>query len=203
MGPGSGVVPVVVALLAVMLQVGDVMVISVGVVAATFTSDQPFDVTRCPRGVPAALCLNGLSSLRLLGLVPAPALDPVPHHHLADAVSAKMFHKLLLALSLEVARFTVKRFLLLGALVGGRAVFVFGVLLRGFGSGWRVGLSALRQVFSLVPIVVLVVSYDYSVDPRARRLGVLDDTELSVVLVVKAVPARHTGELTHRKHSHA
>lgn len=185
-----------------MLQVGDVMVISVGVVAATFTPDQPFDVTWCPCCVPAVLHLNGLSCVCFRGLAPAPALDPVPHHHFADAVSAKMFHELLLTLSLEVARFTVKWFLLLGVLIGSRAIFVFGVRLRCFGAGRGAGLSALRQVFSLASVVALVVSYNYCVDTWARRVWVFDDTELSVVLVVKAVSVKHTGELTHRKHSH-
>lgn len=63
---------------------------------------------------------------------------------------------------------------------------MFGVLLRCFGAGWGVRLGALRQVFSLVPVVM--VSCDHSIDAWGWRLWVLDDTELSVVLVVVAVP---------------
>lgn len=188
--------PVVLALLAVVLQVGDVMVVSVGVVAAPFTPDQPFDVTcRClpaALGLPARRCL-GLGCFRLLGLGLAPPLHPVHHHHLADAVSAEMFDKLLLVLSLEVTRFTVEGFLLLGALRRGDdgAVFAFGALLRCFGAGRGARLSTTGQVFSFVPIVLFllhVVSHDHGDDARAWRLWVLDDTDLSVVLVVVAVP---------------
>ncbi len=197
-------VPVVLALLAVVLQVGDVMVVSVGVVAAPFTPDQPFDVTGWRGTVPAALLLPawrrlGLSCLRLLGLVLAPALYLVHHHHLADAMSAEMFDELLLVLSLEVTRLTVEGFLLLAAFSwGGRAVFAFRALLRCFGVGRGVGLSALGQVFGFVTVVflslLLIVSYDHGADGWAWRLRVLDDAELSVVLVVIAVPGQ-----THRQ----
>lgn len=40
-------VPVIFSFFAVMLQVSDVMIISVGVVATSLTPDQPFDVPCC------------------------------------------------------------------------------------------------------------------------------------------------------------
>lgn len=175
----------VLALLAVVLQVGNIMVISVGVVTTPLAPDQTFDVTWRGQGIAAALCLTG--HVCITSLVPAAAFDSVHHHHLADAVRTEMFHKLLFVLSLEVTRLTVEWLFLLGAL-GGRAVCLFGALLSCFCAGWGVWCSSSRQVFSLAPAVFLVASYDYSVDRWSWRLRVLDDTELCAVLVVVTVP---------------
>lgn len=174
----------VLALLAVVLQVGNIMVVSVGVVATPLAPDQTFDVT-WRQGVAAALCLTGL--VCITGLVPAAAFDSVHHHHLADAVRTEMFHKLLFVLSLKVTRLTVEWLFLLSAL-GGRAVCSFGALLSCFCAGWGMRCSSLRRVISLAPAVFLVVSYDHSVDRWSWRLRILYDTELCAVLVVITVP---------------
>lgn len=186
--PGPGPLPVVLALLAVVLQVCDVVVVAVGVVAAALTPDQTFDITGCPRPIPASLHLCGFRWLRLLGPGPAAGLHPVHHQHLADAVRAQVFHKLCLVLRLEVTRLAVERLLLLTTVSD--AVFVLGVLLRWFGADWGAGLDALRQVLSLVRVSegVFFRGGGGSVDGGGRGLWVLDDTELLVVLVVEAVP---------------
>lgn len=126
-------------LLAVVLQVGDVMVESVGVVAAAFTPNQPFGVTRRRCSITAVLHVPTLGCVRVLGPGPAAALHAVHHHHLAGAVSAQVLHKLLLVLSLEVTRLAEERLLLLGALAD------FGrVLLGGFTAGKGTGCSPRR-----------------------------------------------------------
>ena len=56
-GPGSGAVPVVFTLFAVVLQVGDVVVISVGVVATSLAPNHTLDVSWRRRGVPAPVRL--------------------------------------------------------------------------------------------------------------------------------------------------
>ena len=206
---GETGVPVVVTLLAVVLQVGDIVVVSVGVVATPFTPDQSFDVPCCPCGVPAALCLPAGRSLELrcvplLGPGLAAALHLVHHHHLTDAVRTEVLNELLLILSLEVTRLTVERLLLLlgslhgsssyGSLRDGGDIFAFDALLGCFSCGRGARLSAPGQVFSSVLSQLLcVVPYDHSIDVGAWGLGVLDDAELSLVLVVVTVP-----EQTHR-----
>ena len=101
-----------------------------------------------------------------------------------------MFHKLLLILGLEVTGFTVERLLLLGALSRGVRAFKL-ILLRCFGTSGGVWLNALGQVFSLVLLAVLPRGRDRG--SGAWRVGVLDDAELSAVLVVEAVPdGKHT-----------
>lgn len=105
---GAFVDPLVVALLLVVLEVSHVMVVSVGVVAAALTADQPFVVGPTI----TALCLLIWSRQRLF----LPCL--VPHHafhcdHPIGAVDLDVGYKLLLTLGLVVAGFTEQRFLLL------------------------------------------------------------------------------------------
>lgn len=189
--PSPGPLPVVLALLAVVLQVCDVVVVAVGVVATALTPDQTFDITGCPCPVPASLHLRGFRWLRLLGPGPAAGLHPVHHQHLANAVRAEVFHELCLVLRLEVTRLAVEWLLLLATVSG--AVFVLGVLLRWFGADWGAGLDALRQVLSLVCVFEGVFFRGGgSVDGGGRGLWVLDDTELLVVLMVEAVPVQDT-----------
>lgn len=179
--------PVVISLLAVVLQVGDVMVEPVGVVAAAFTPDQTLCVTCCT--ITTILHVSTGSGICVPSLVPATALDVVDHHHLAGAVSAQMLHELLFVLSLEVTRLTVER---LPFFCAAGTFADFAVLIRGF-AGWRAGPNITRRVFNFVPII-LASSCDHRVDLYCwiRRLGVLDDTKLFTVLVVISVPEKKT-----------
>lgn len=189
--PGPGPLPVVLALLAVVLQVCDVVVIAVGVVAAALTPDQTLDITGCPRPIPASFHLRGFRWLRLLGPGPAAGFHSVHHQHLANAVRAEVFHELRLVLRLEVTRLAVERLLLLATVSG--AVFVLGVLLSWFAADWGACFGALRQVLSLVRVHEGVFFCGGgSVDGGSRGLWVLDDTELLVVLMVEAVPVQDT-----------
>ena len=167
--------PVVVALLAVVLQVGDVVVEAVGVVAAAFAPDQAFGVARRRRSLAARLRVTSLGGARVLGPAPAATFYVVHHHHLAGAVCAQVFHKLLLVLSLEMAGFTVEGLLLLLA--------TFAILLGGLAAGQGAGLSSLRWVF--VP-VLRHRRLDFC--RWFRRLRAFQDAELLTVLVVETVP---------------
>ncbi|TNN73834.1 hypothetical protein EYF80_015851 [Liparis tanakae] len=160
----------------------DVVVVSVGVVAAALAADQPLHVGR----VLAALRLpvRRRRGLRVLGAGLAPALDPVHHHHLAGAVRPQVLHEVALALSLEVARLAVEGLLLLGALRrgGGGAD---GDPLRCFGGGGRggAGLSVTGQVLSFDPphlLLLLAISYIHADDVWTGRLGELEDAHLSL-----------------------
>lgn len=189
--PGPALLPVVLALLAVVLQVCDVVVIAVGVVAAALTPDQTLDITRCSRPVPTSLHLRGFRWLHLLGPGPAACLHPVHHQHLANAVRAEVFHELRLVLRLEVTRLAVEWLLLLATVSG--AVFVLGVLLSWFDADRGAGLGALGQVLSLVRVSEgMFFRGGGSVDGGGRGLWVLNDTELLVVLMVEAVPVQDT-----------
>lgn len=90
--------PVVLALLAVVLQVGNVVVVAVGVVAAALAADQTFDL----RGLPCSfltlhitLLLGGRRS-RLCPSGPGPAagLYSVDQQHLTDTVGAEVLQQL-------------------------------------------------------------------------------------------------------------
>lgn len=185
--------PVVVALLAVVFQVCDVVIVAIGVVAAALAPDQPFSVSRCCRLAAALTCLSlGLRCFCLLTLALAPPLHLVDHQQLADAVRAQVIHKLLLVLPLEVTRFATERLLPLHAVWGSEGpIFTFGALLRCVVAGGGTGLSRGKLAFSCVLFsIVAVVSTGGELSRWVRRLWILDNADLLAVLVVVAVPAQ-------------
>lgn len=177
----------VLALLAVVLQVSDVVIVAVGVVPAALAPDQPFDVSRC------LTRLNlGLRCFHLLHLALAPPLHLVAHHLLAEAVRAQVVHELLLVLRLEVTRFAAEQLLLLRPVCGGRGHnCTTAALLRCVRAGGGAGLRGVWVTFGCVFfIVILVVSADNGLDGRVRRLWILNDANFPVVLVIVAVPVQ-------------
>lgn len=142
----------VLALLAVVFQVSDVVVIAVGVVAAALAADQTFDL----RGRPcsflplllfALLLRGGWGWLWPPGPGPTARLHSVDQQHLTDAVGAKVLQQLGAVRGLEATGPALEwlsplLLLLLRHLVAGLAAGQSAGLAAGLDGGFAAGLGS-------------------------------------------------------------
>lgn len=195
------VLPVVLALLAVVLQVGNVVVVAVGVVAAALAADQTFDFCGLPCSfltLSVTLLLSGWRS-RLCPPGPGPAagLYSMDQQHLTDTVGAEVLQQLGAISGLKATGPALERLgpllllLLLWGLGAGLAAGLAASLGLGLAAGLADGLGAsLGAGFAAALGLCRILDLPrwLLIDVGLRGLWVMWDAEVLLDFLVRAIP---------------